>query len=441
MTAVTTLRRQLKIFRVSAVALCLAFSKIAFGADLLEIYNLAVENDLTLRTAQSINNAELLTEDITKASVLPSVTLGATLTESRKKSSIRPFPKMTEESSRNELTLSVPLYSPATSLALKEARRHETLAGLRLDKAKIELHTRVVHAFFNVLAAEDNFETARRESNAIDEFRQQSESRFQVGVGTTTDVRIAEARASLANANLIAASNAIELAWQELTEIIHDRPSHLSRLAESLELAPPDPDNLQIWIDLAMDSNMDIKIQREAVEISRINIDLADRDSSFFSSLTATVKDHHGDVPNNYERSNVMLRIGKTFSAAGYGTKRKRRAAYYYQAEKDRLGAVQRQVEMNVSNTFHNVHNLINQVVALKFAVTANQSALTATENAFRLGTQTSLDVLNAQRDVFQTTRDLQAARYDYLLSLIQLKQLAGTLGFDDIKQLNDYLK
>lgn len=426
--------------RFFTAALCLAISKSSFGADLLEVYVLAVENDLTLRTAQSFSEASLLTEDIAKASVLPSISLSSAFTESRKKRSIRPFDKSTEEFSRNEITLSVPLYSPQTRIALDEAKGQERLAVLELEKHSTDLYTRVVDAYFKVLAAEDNFETVRRESDAINEFLQQAKSRFEVGIGTSTDVSNAQARASLANANLIDASNEIEIAWQGLTEIIQNRPSHLKRLAESLELVPPNPNNLDAWIETAMDNNIDIAIQSETVEISRIQIDLANSDSAFFSTLTATLKDHHGDVPPNYERSNVMLRFGKSFSLAGHGSKRKRRAAYVHQAQKDRLGAIRRQVEIGVSNTYLSVLNLINRVLALETAVTANQSALAATEDAFRLGTQTSLDVLNAQRDVFQTTRDLQATRYSYLLSMTRLRQLAGTLGLDDIKQMNGYL-
>jgi outer membrane protein len=53
------------------------------------------------------------------------------------------------------------------------------------------------------------------------------------------------------------------------------------------------------------------------------------------------------------------------------------------------------------------------------------------------VGVRTSVDVLNAQQQVFQTRRDLQQARYNYLLSTLRLKAAAGALTEDDIVQVN----
>ena len=38
------------------------------------------------------------------------------------------------------------------------------------------------------------------------------------------------------------------------------------------------------------------------------------------------------------------------------------------------------------------------------------------------MGVRTSVDVLNAQQQVFQTRRDLQQARYAYLVNTLRLK-------------------
>jgi outer membrane protein len=45
--------------------------------------------------------------------------------------------------------------------------------------------------------------------------------------------------------------------------------------------------------------------------------------------------------------------------------------------------------------------------------------------------------VLNAQQQVFQARRDLQQARYTYLLSTLRLKAAAGTLNEADIEAVN----
>jgi outer membrane protein len=47
------------------------------------------------------------------------------------------------------------------------------------------------------------------------------------------------------------------------------------------------------------------------------------------------------------------------------------------------------------------------------------------------------VDVLNAQQQVFQTRRDLQQARYNYLLYGLRLKAAAGLLQEADVEEVN----
>jgi len=57
------------------------------------------------------------------------------------------------------------------------------------------------------------------------------------------------------------------------------------------------------------------------------------------------------------------------------------------------------------------------------------------------VGVRTSVDVLNAQQSVFQARRDLQQARYNYLLSTLRLKAATGTLNDADIEAVNRTLQ
>ena len=56
------------------------------------------------------------------------------------------------------------------------------------------------------------------------------------------------------------------------------------------------------------------------------------------------------------------------------------------------------------------------------------------------MGTRTIIDVLAAQRTVYQARRNYANARYDFILSMMGLKEVAGQLSPDDIYQLNAQL-
>ena len=73
--------------------------------------------------------------------------------------------------------------------------------------------------------------------------------------------------------------------------------------------------------------------------------------------------------------------------------------------------------------------------------VVSTQAALGAIESGFQAGTRTSVDVLNAQRDLFRAKRDFSESRYDYILDILRLKQAAGVLGEDDLTEVNGWLE
>jgi outer membrane protein len=83
------------------------------------------------------------------------------------------------------------------------------------------------------------------------------------------------------------------------------------------------------------------------------------------------------------------------------------------------------------------VTNGISQVRALEQALASTQSQLDSTILGRDVGVRTSVDVLNAQQAVFQTRRDLQQARYNFLLSNLRLKAASGTITDADIEEVN----
>ena len=50
---------------------------------------------------------------------------------------------------------------------------------------------------------------------------------------------------------------------------------------------------------------------------------------------------------------------------------------------------------------------------------------------------RTSLDVLNAQQQLFSTRRDLYQAQYNYLVSHLRLKAAVGNLTEEDLNRVN----
>ena len=82
----------------------------------------------------------------------------------------------------------------------------------------------------------------------------------------------------------------------------------------------------------------------------------------------------------------------------------------------------------------------LSQVKAYESAEASTQSSLDANRLGYSVGVNISIDVLNAQSQLFQTKRDLAKARYDVLVGNLKLRQATGTLTPADLEPINALL-
>jgi outer membrane protein len=64
-----------------------------------------------------------------------------------------------------------------------------------------------------------------------------------------------------------------------------------------------------------------------------------------------------------------------------------------------------------------------------------------ATEAGFEVGTRTTVDVLDARRQLFITETNYARSRYDYIVNWLRLKQAAGNLTVNDLTMVNGWLQ
>ena len=427
----------MKILRISFLVLCSLFASSAYSIDLLESYHLALENDSELAAAKISSQADELELGIVRADIFPEIKLEA-YSQRINKFSSAPVP--VEKNSVGSITVSQPLWQQTLGTALELAGQQSELAKLHYEKAQADLFVKVVNAYFGALAAQDTFETTQSEIASIRTLRDHAVVRRNAGVGTETDVRIAQARLALANAAVISAQSAVETAILELSELIGHRPAELSELNDVTEVAEFQPDHMQHWVDAAVNNNIDLAIQQKLVSMSNLQIDLSSRESDFKVSLTARVNDRFNSESTVRNHTTATISISKSFSAAGRASKQRKQASLRYESELQKLQGLRARTITLASSTFRNVVSLKDQVEALQLAVDANVSALEITESNYEVGLITSLSVLDAQQDVFEVRRDLHKARYDYFQNLIALERIAGTLDIADLEALNDYL-
>jgi outer membrane protein len=99
-----------------------------------------------------------------------------------------------------------------------------------------------------------------------------------------------------------------------------------------------------------------------------------------------------------------------------------------------------RATERQARDAYLGVMSGIARVQALRQALESSQTALQATDAGYEVGTRTAVDVLNARRNLVQAQTEYSGSRYDYIVSMIQLRFAAGNLDRVQLAQINSWL-
>ena len=162
--------------------------------------------------------------------------------------------------------------------------------------------------------------------------------------------------------------------------------------------------------------------------------------------LTANNTGANGGVGTaSYLSDQQMLTVGLQVQLPLYRggaiQSKEREAAANRQKAEDDVETARRQADLQARQAYLNVSSAVAQVKAYEQALTSSQSQLDSTNLGYEVGVRTSVDVLNAQQQLYSAKRDLLEARYTYLMSILRLKAAAGVLSDKDIGDLNQQLE
>ncbi len=143
------------------------------------------------------------------------------------------------------------------------------------------------------------------------------------------------------------------------------------------------------------------------------------------------------NAPSNINTNIAYLQLSWPIFNGGGAWARVTQAQAQYNAAQANVNLVTRQTEQQARTAYLGVLTGISQVAALKQSVKSNQTSMDATQTGVEVGTRTIVDVLTARQNLLTAETSFSNARYTYLESLLTLKQAAGILTEQDMKQLN----
>ncbi|MGD8939002.1 MAG: TolC family outer membrane protein [Gammaproteobacteria bacterium] len=421
----------------------------AHAEDLLQIYQLALENDPTFKAAEATLQSTIESKGQADSNYLPSVDLSAGGSKNKTETSTT---TTDSDSIRYGVSLSQAIYNRNFPIQSRLAKSYISAAEADFASATQNLIVRASDGYLGVLRALDNLEFANAEQESIGRQLEQTKQRFDVGLVAITDVHEAQARFDLARARTIEAENALNNAREALRSITGKYHDSLAVLSEKTPfVARPDPDNIDYWTETALDKNYNLLTSQQVVIQAEETVSL--QRAGYFPTLylngsyqrtegddyidSSTQRFVNGDVNNSSVSLNFNMNLyngGSTKSAVSQARQDLRYARETYEQTK-------REVQRRARNEYLGVISGISRVQALKQAVVSNESALKAAEAGFEVGTRTTVDVLNARSLLFSAINNYSQARYDYISSWLRLLQAAGSLDQAALERINKWLE
>jgi len=434
-----------RLSRTLLAAALLAALTPARAEDLLDIYRLAQQHDLTLAQARAIHQANLERAAQGTGQVLPTLTFNAS--HYAVNLDIRQPTAITNDynSDAYNLQLIQPLYRKTNFAAYAQGKQIASQAEAELAVAEGELLFRAAQAYFDVLAAEDTLGFARTEKAAIAGQLKLAERNFAVGNASVVDVHEARSRYDQAVAQEVGAENDLHARREALAVLVNARPESLARLGPGFMLKAPEPDDMEAWNRTGQEKGPLIQMQERALKVAEEEIE-KNRGGHYpaLDLVASHSYNKNGSVfsPATYEYTTNLVGAQLTVPLYSGGiTQSKVREA---EARRDQaraaLDSARRTTARLARESFVAVTTGMRRVLALEQARTSSRKALESTLIGYESGVRTGVDVLNAQRELYRTERDLSQARYAYLLSRLRLKLAAGTLSEVDLAEINGWL-
>ncbi len=385
---------------------------------------------------------------ISKTDFLPSIDL--TLSQGRKISKSNPDTSSYNYSNLNPSSLDLELSQPlgATKyLNLKSAKNNFLVSEFK-DKSLVqEVLYKATKNYYNFLKERFLLDVAiKNEKNLIQKF-DATEKRFSFKDVTKTDVFQAKARLAEATSKRLEAENNLEIARSDFKSVVGrdpkiiwydtkdnkkitgSNPKDWSKFAKMPKL----PNSLDNSLALALKNNPELNQIKLELENSKINI--KKNGLNFLPEFSIT-----GTYGKSLESTRAINRKETYEITADFTVPIFNKGHNIYNLNKSRNQASSssnslKTKEINlihdVKSTWNKIQSLISSIESLKISVESNLVALDGVSKEAGVGTRTTLNILDAEKELTEAEANLVNAQFNLIDSSYKLLKSCGLMNLN----------
>lgn len=331
------------------------------------------------------------------------------------------------------LTATQPLFRGGSTYAnVKSARNNVESAQYRLTQIEQEVLLNAVSAYIDVVRASAVLDLSVKNRDVLDRQLEAASQRFEVGEDTRTDVAQSEARLALAAAEVINSKSQLESFRAVYKEVIGSMPESLT-LPERL---PETPATLESFIELALVHSPVIKEVKALKDAADYSVDANIGTLLPSVDIRGTMSRQEGVGTfgtTDFDRDEVVIAANLPIYSGGQRYSAVRQSKELYQQRRFQLLEATNQVRRQAVRAWEELLAATSIIESNEAAVEAAQIALEGVRQEQQYGSRTTLDVLDAERELFNAEVQLVIAKRNKVVAAYSVLAILGKLTAEEL--------
>ena len=325
------------------------------------------------------------------------------------------------------LAITQPLYRGGRTVAETRAAENLVLADrARLSEVEQSVLLDAATVYSDVLRNQAVLDLAINNEQRLRRQLEAAQDRFDVGEVTRTDVAQAEARVSNAVADRVRSEGGLIASRAAYLNVIGALPGSLAAPSPLIGLPTSDLESREVAVNENPAIRRAVYIERAARDDIAIQFGVLLPTLDLSGQISRTEDGSSRDSLT--ERAEITARLTVPLYQSGAEHSRVRAAREVASQRRIEIEETRRAVLENVTRAWEDLQTARAEIAAFRDAVRAAEIALDGVEQEAAVGSRTTLDVLDAEQELFDVRVDLVRAERDGVVATFALQAAIGRL-------------